>query len=613
MKLKFFFLLLLLIASTSIVAQINDKVLAEIGNLKITISEFKIRYELSPFVTHKTAFNQDTIKSEFLLSMIAEKLWYLEAVEKGLLNSEDFKFYFKPIEDIFLRDYLFKQEVENKIKITAEDLTQAINNSQFALKSRIITSNNSSLIHNFYQELVNHTSIDSLLHSNKFSSLISNEFEIKLGSLKDEEVENYLFTLNVDEFTKPIRSEVGWVIFYITNKTFTPIDLSDQKQVNDIKKIIRSRRILIRTNEYLKELLSKKTFDINDELFTKVFEETYKLIQQKFSSKEDSVSTSYVLNDWDYSLIKTNLGDSVLNSTLFKIGKKNVTVWDFLANLAFEEHKLNTTDKRILYSQLSRFVKDFAYQQVLTNEARKKGLDKNKNLLTELQQWKINYLANQLRFQFLDSARVSDEEVLNYIESEYQKEKPNLLYNLKILTLSDLPEIEKTLNEISSGKSFDEILSSYGRTDSLVNEKGETGLHPRIYFRDLSPLLDNLKINEVFGPIRRDRNSFSLIMLTQRVETEDSLKLNFNSTKRYIKDYLSQKKFNSFIANKTLQLVDKYNVRIYKDVLSEITTTKIPMFIHRLMGFGGRVAGVPYLDNWFNYIEDYQLKSKILP
>lgn len=612
MKLKLF-LLLVLIVSSSTIAQNNEKILAEIGSMKITSSEFRIRYELSPFVTHKTAFNQDTIKSEFLLSMIAEKLWYLEAVEKGLLNSEDFKFYFKPIEDIFLRDYLFKQEIENNIKITAEDLTRAINNSQFALKSKIITSNDSSLIHNFYQKLVNHTSIDSLLHSKIFSSLISNEFEIKLGSLKDEEVENYIFALNVNEFTKPLRSEVGWVIFYIKDKTFTPIDLSDQKQINDIKKIIRSRRVLIRTNEYLKELLSNKTFDINDELFTKVFDEIHSLLQQKFPSGGDSVSSSYVLNDWDYRLIKTKLGDSVLNSTLFKIEDKNVTVWDFLANLAFEERKINKKDKRILYSQLSRFVKDFAYQQVLTNEARKKGLDKNKNLLNELEQWKINYLANQLRFQFLDSARISDDEVLDYIVSEFQKEKPNVLYNLKILTLSELSEIEKTLNEISSGKSFDDILSPYGRTDSLVNERGETGLHPKIYFRDLSPILDNLKINEVFGPIRRDRNSFSLIMLTQRVETEDSLNLDYNSTKEYIKGYLFQKKFNSFIARKTLQLVDKYNVRIYKDVLNEITTSKIPMFVHRLMGFGGRIAGVPYLDNWFNYIEDYQLKSKILP
>lgn len=439
---KFSFLLLL-IASTSIIAQIHDKVLAEIGNLKITSSEFKIRYELSPFVTHKTAFNQNTIKSEFLLSMIAEKLWYLEAVEKGLLNSEDFKFYFKPIEDIFLRDYLFKQEVETKIKITAEDLNQAISNSQFALKSRIITSNDSSLIHNFYQELVNHTSIDSLLHSKKFYSLINNEFEIKLGSLKDEEVENYLFTLNVNEFTKPIHSEVGWIILYITIKTFTPIDLSDQKQVNDIKKIIRSHRILIRTNEYLKELLSNKIFDINDEHFIKVFEEIHKLIQQKFSSKEDSASSSYVLNDWDYRLIKTNLGDSVLNSPLLKIENKNVTVWDFLANLALEEHKLNTTDKRILYSQLSRFVKDFAYQQVLTHKARKKVWIKNKNLLAELEPWKINYLANQLRFQFFDSVKVSDDEILDYYNREFKKDRQNVLYNLKILTLDDLSEIEK--------------------------------------------------------------------------------------------------------------------------------------------------------------------------
>lgn len=168
------------------------------------------------------------------------------------------------------------------------------------------------------------------------------------------------------------------------------------------------------------------------------------------------------------------------------------------------------------------------------------------------------------------------------------------------------------MNEISNGKSFDEIISAYGRTDSLVNDKGETGLLPKIYFRDLASVLDNLKIDEVFGPIKRNRNSFSLIMLKQKLEPSDATEVTFDSKKGLIKSYLFQKKFNSFIANKTSQLVDKFNVKIYPDVLSEIKTTEIPMFVHRLMGFGGRIAGVPYLENWFNYIDDYQLKSKVL-
>lgn len=611
MKIKI--VLLLTLALISIVkSQTNEKIIAEIGDLKITANEFKLRYELSPFVTHKTRFNQDTIKSEFLLSMIAEKLWYLEALNIGLLNSEDFKFYFKPIEDIFLRDYLFKEEIDKKIILSAENISNAINKAQFKLKSKIINTGDSLLISNLYKELKTN-SLDSVLKKSAYSNVVANEFEIGLGSLKDEEVENYLFTLKVNEFTVPIRSEVGWVIFYITDILFTPIDISDQKQINDIKRIVRSRRAMIKTNEYLNNLLSNKTYDINDEAFNKVFEEIYKFIQKKFPDKIDSIGTLYTLNDWDYRSIKTNLGDSILQSSLFQIENKKVTVWDFLANLAFEEHKLNITDKRILYSQLSRFVKDFALQQILTHEARKKGLDKNKNLLAELEPWKINFLANQLRFQFLDSVKVSDDEILQYYNREFKKDKQNVLYNLKILTLDDLSEIEIVLNEISNGKSFDEIISAYGRTDSLVNDKGETGLLPKIYFRDLASVLDNLNIDEVFGPIKRSRNSFSLIMLKQKVEPTDTTEVNFESTKNLIKNYLFQKKFNSFIADKTSQLIDKFNVKIYQGVLSEVKTTGIPMFVHRLMGFGGRIAGVPYLDNWFNYIDNYQLKSKVLP
>jgi hypothetical protein len=183
---------------------------------------------------------------------------------------------------------------------------------------------------------------------------------------------------------------------------------------------------------------------------------------------------------------------------------------------------------------------------------------------------------------------------------------------MKVLNLNQLEEVENVLKSISSGKSFDEIVANYGKTDSLVNENGETELLPHIYFGDLGIVASKLNLNEVYGPIPRG-DKYTLIMLKEKKEISDTTQIDFNSSKDYIKNYLFLKKFNSTIANQTIQLASKYGVKIYDDALSQIKTTGIPMFVHRLLGFGGRIAGVPLLDNWFYLIDINEFKSRLLP
>ncbi|MGB9665113.1 MAG: peptidylprolyl isomerase [Ignavibacteria bacterium] len=539
-----FFFLLLIVIPTSLHSQKFEGVIAEIGKIKITESEFRLRYELSPFVSHRSKWNQDTIKYDFLLSMIAERLWYLEAINRGFQNSEDFKFYIKPLEDALLRDYLFKEEIENKIKLSAEDVNVTINNAQYKLKTRIINSEDSTKIFKIYSLLKENISLDSILRIPEFLFIPAGEFEVSLGSLKDEKVENYLFTLNPNEFTKPIRSEVGWVIFYITDKFLTPIDLTDQKKIDDLKRITKTRRVMHKMNQYLKGLLSNKTIDINDEAFIKIFEVIYNLILERTKSNPDTIRASYVLSDNDYREIKKTLGSNILQEELFVVNSNKVTVWDFLANLAFEEHRFQSKDRNKIYSLLSKIVKDFVIHQYLTFEAKKKGIDKNKKLKDEIENWKIHYLAQMLRFTFLDSARISEQEVIDYFNNEFRKDKNNILLKMKILNLQELEEVEQVLREISSGKSFDEIVESYGKTDSLVNEKGETDLLPHFSFGELGMIASKLNLNEVYGPIKRE-DKYTLIIVKEKKEISDTTQIDFDSTKDYIKNYLFIKKFNS--------------------------------------------------------------------
>ena len=66
-----FLLITLVLLNTFLVAQ--NKPLAKIGDRIISKDDFRFRYEMTPRM--KTSMNKDSLKHEFLYSLVAEKLW----------------------------------------------------------------------------------------------------------------------------------------------------------------------------------------------------------------------------------------------------------------------------------------------------------------------------------------------------------------------------------------------------------------------------------------------------------------------------------------------------------------------------------------------------------
>ena len=343
MKKSFKILLSFIFICTCSLAQKNESVVAQIGNEKITAKEFRLRIELSPYIPAKEGIDQHSerdFKNDFLYSLLAEKLWALEAERLGISSTEKFKFYFKPIEDIFVRDALFKREIENKVKLSANDINAGIQKSQLKLNTQIISTLDSVQIHKFFAQVNTPNGFDSILSS--FPELTSTNVDVFLGSLRDEEIEDSLYSLGINQFTFPIKSEVGWVIFKVKNKMFTPIDLNDQKAIENMKKTMKDRRIENRYHEYMKELLSDIKINIYPEPFLITFTAIWNRLKSK-PSVNDSINY-YELNEADFDLIVKSLTGDNLNRALFEVDEKDISIKYFLSDLAFNGFNVNRLD-----------------------------------------------------------------------------------------------------------------------------------------------------------------------------------------------------------------------------------------------------------------------------
>ena len=587
----------------------KNNVVAKFGNEEITATEFKLRYELSPYIPEDIQLNKDSIKYDFLYSLIAEKVWATEAQELGISNSEQFNFFFKPIQDLFVRDELFKVEVKDKVKLTANDVTDGINKYPITIKSLTIVYPDSITVFNFYQNLNISLNVDSLLSSNQELLANSDEVEIKFGSLKDEEIENKIFNLRVNQYTEPIKVETGWALFYIQNRIYTTMDLNDQKIVDAMKAIIRDRKIEKRYNEYYKQLLTGFKTEINPESVKILFDDIWNRMKQ--DSTLNDIIKYFALDEADVLSIINSPTYSHYDKTLFLIHKKEIKIKDFLSDIAFKGFSVKELDSLFVMTSLNQAIKNYITEQVITEEGYKKKLQLTPEVMNNLNLWREKYLAQMYFKDTMDSIRVSDEDAFKHYEIEMQNKTNMKFINIRLITLQNLDLIAEILDKLRTGADFGEIIKPFGQTDSLVNILGETGSRPVISLGEIGQLALGLKLNKVYGPFQRG-NSYSLMQVIQRDEFSDSTLISFESVKNQIKNNLRTKilieKLNRVTANFAIQ----NDLKIYPDVLNNISTTNIPMFVHRFMGFGGRIAGMPLLTPFSSWINDVN-KKEILP
>lgn len=606
MKFSLLFSLIILLFN-NLYPQNYQSVVAQIGNDKITTKEFKLRLELSPYIPENQNINPDSIKYDFLYSWIAEKLWSDEAERLGISNTEKFKFYFNPLEDLFVRDALFKKEIEQKVSLNGNDINNGIMKSQVKLYTQMVIASDSANIFNFYKKTNAGMNFDSLISINK--NLSSKDIEVKLGSLADEEIEDSVYSLKINQFTRPIKSEIGWVLFRLKDKILTPIDITNKETIRKIEDVVKERRIRNRYEQYLKELLSKITININPEPFNFIANSIW-LNLKKHTSSENKPNY-FELTEADCEYIINSTPKSRLDETLFNIADKKISNESFLSQLAFDGFSTDKLDSVAVLKKLEKRVKQFVESQLITNEAYSQQLNLSEAVRNDLSKWREKYLAQFYFVSVLDSIKTSENDVYNFYLNQLQ-EKSNLqLVNVRILTLKDLDTVAVVLDEIKSGKDFGEIVKAYGRTDSLVNILGETNLRPIISLGYIGSIVTNLKINEIYGPVQR-QNSYSLLQVIERKEPDDSVQVSFESIKNQLKEKLRLKLLEDKLNETTATLAERNDVKIFSDKVNAIKNPEIPMFLHRLMGFGGRIAGMPLVTPFSGWIKNIN-KQKLFP
>lgn len=590
-------------------AQKKDDPIAKIGSSVITVDEFKTRYELLPHasVTHK---NTDSLKKEFLASVIAEKLWALEALDRRFDTLKLYQNLIKPIEKMFLRDGLYKQEVESKVKITDLDLIRGKARAKTTLKVLIISSVDSVESYKIYNQLRKGASFDSLLKLRPDYAIQKEPVPITFGKMDEEWMEDSLYKMKLKTFSKPMRNKSGWFIFKLVDKVTPPPDQAAGAPDN-VKNIIKLRRSKEHGVEFLDKILSGIQVQFNADVVMELPDKIFQSFQRR-REINPADSSNYHFTDFDIAYISSLYPAEKITSPVAMFEKDSPTLNDFLYYLIVEDFYIKRAVKQTIVGLLQKKLNDFVQHELITREAIKRGVQNSPQVKNDIQMWRDSYLSQFMKRVFVDSSRATDDEAYQFYLSKTGNQVAGLKVNLIEILSDNLDSIQTILQKINDGEDFKTLAEKYNQRKSTQGQNGEFGWQYTFQLGEMGKVAESMKEGDVYGPLKVE-GGYSIFKLLGKKEAHDSVKQTFEASKNQIKEELFSKRLYENVTEGTAQLAKKYGVSLYDQSLKQVTVTEVNMFAYRAMGFGGRIPGVPTITPNYEWMERWQKQKKLLP
>lgn len=597
-----FFTLILNISA--LFPQSDNEILVKIGNKTITKKEFRNRFEFNPHINRIS--DSESFKKQFLYTLIAEKLFALEAVEQQADTTEIAEYWLNMLRKMLARDALYKKEIKENIQPVADSLTSVYIDepSNIIVEYISMSSEDSAFI--FYNELQKGKLIDPGFENYYLKN--SDTLYLSRGDV-EQDIEDILFKTSAGKYTEPVFGLDKYFIFKVIGKNF-PVLTKSKNWEEEYKKLIkaadkRAEEILYR--KFMNKIFRDKKINANGYLLQSLADEISILFKEKNRIHIDK----FYLNLNDLVKLENQL-KNVLGNPFIILEKDTVLFKNFIRYFMFEEFSSESSDRNEIISLLNHKTRKFIEQEILAAIAFEKGLENDPEVLDEFNTWKDYYLFTTIKQGFSDSVKVSDEELLEYYNKTRNAELPVQQVNIIEVLVDSLETAEIILNELLQGTDIKILAEKYSQRESAKNRNGESGYFPVTQNGDIGRIASEMEVGEVYGPLKVE-NGYSIFKVIGKKDSVYNFTSSFEEEKEFVKNEYIFNKYNERLEKLTADLAEKYNVQIYEDKLREVNVIPINMVAYKLLGFGGKITAVPIIPPFNNWIKQWLKASENVP
>ncbi|MCS7249652.1 MAG: peptidylprolyl isomerase [candidate division WOR-3 bacterium] len=246
----------------------EEKPVIKIGNKRIT------KEEILAQIPEGVNLNEQNLLS-ILERIVNSELIYLAAQEKGLTKNKNLQMKLKALERDFFANALIEEEAK-KISISQKEILDYYNQHKedflSEVKIRRIVVYDEALANKIYEELKSGKDFVSLAKEYSQDQLLPAGEESKYfprGFLTDPILEEEIFSLKINEFTSPIKSQEGYQIIQLVDKKRVKKEISLSEVEEYVRQILRYKKGYEILNKMLSDLKEKYKVSYYPENFFK--------------------------------------------------------------------------------------------------------------------------------------------------------------------------------------------------------------------------------------------------------------------------------------------------------------------------------------------------------
>ena len=249
------------------------------------------------------------------------------------------------------------------------------------------------------------------------------------------------------------------------------------------------------------------------------------------------------------------------DKVLVKVSDTTITVGEFKARIA----KMPVYYRKIVERNKKRYLEDVIVEKLFYEDAVRKGLNRDKEVLEIVNQAKKKVVIGKLIENEVDKkVTVAEDEMRKYYEAHKDEFKTPELWRASHILVATEKEASDILDALSKNAKFEDLAREKSM-DATASRGGDIG-----FFRvgqlvpDFEKACLKLKIGETSG-IVQTQFGYHIIKLTDRKEpgAED-----FDRAKGKIESELKKKKRIDAFNKLVMDLKGKYGVEIKEDVFN---------------------------------------------
>ncbi len=558
-------------------AETDDRVLAVVNGQAITIADFRDRYEGVLWPSRHIKSWTEHLKTQVLLSMIAERLLAEEAAEAALMHDPEVGKILASLERALIRDRLYREEVKDKVTVAEVEILEAYQKASSARVVRLVRVTDKTVADALLLDLHAGADLDTLaLYLDKTRTLLTT---MQWGQ-SPAHVDSVIFSLSLEETSRPFPWDGLYYFAKLKKIMSSPLfDEQDYKnQHGQIKKTLQDRKEQVRFAEFLPTLERGQAATIKHETLKLLIDRVTAVVQaysDSFPDLNDPLSFTF----GDLKQVQDNL-QSHLNDPIVVFDDQNWTLFDLFER--YKIHGLAIVPALDIPGQVVNSIKEQIDSLWLTMEGYRRELDQHPQVLADMEKWQRFYLANlnkMLLRASLDSTITQP-----------------MVINVREILLATMDEAERILQQLAAGANFAELARNNTIRPGFAERDGELGyFDPNNNYPEIGKIAAGLSLGERFGPLPLAAGYSIFELIDKKIPTVNAITA-FQSTDIY-------QPGNSLLNEHIKELAVEYGISIDFRLLKSIPVSTINIFTVRYLGFGGTIPAIPQLEplhNWYN-------------